>query len=141
MRISDWSADVCSSDLTLVGYGAGTGGCEEDVDNAAIHSHHPGLFLEDLLTAIARLNGAADGGKARAPIAGNWPAHLLCILRPEHLDDMPVDSLNLQGFPRARRAAGVHVDVCLEVRPALCLKFLEHERKNDVVGKGWAVRV
>src|SRR3546814_8628620 len=52
--------DIDKADQTLVGYGAGTGGCEEDVDNAAIHSHHPGLFLEDLLTAIARLNGAAD---------------------------------------------------------------------------------
>src|SRR3546814_16518020 len=108
MRISDWSADVCSSDLTLVGYGAGTGGCEEDVDNAAIHSHHPGLFLEDLLTAIARLNGAADGGKARAPIAGHWTAHLSCILRPEHLFDMTVDFLNHQGFHRARQEFGVH---------------------------------
>src|SRR3546814_13887698 len=62
--------DIDKADQTLVGYGAGTGGCEEDVDNAAIHSHHPGLFLEDLLTAIARLTGAAAGGKARAPIAG-----------------------------------------------------------------------
>src|SRR3546814_2320831 len=44
--------DIDKADQTLVGYGAGTGGCEEDVDNAAIHSHHPGLFLEDLLTAI-----------------------------------------------------------------------------------------
>src|SRR3546814_6141116 len=49
--------DIDKADQTLVGYGAGTGGCEEDVDNAAIHSHHPGLFLEDLLTTIARLNG------------------------------------------------------------------------------------
>src|SRR3546814_16702100 len=40
-------SDIDKADQTLVGYGAGTVGCEEDVDKDAIHSNPPGLFLEE----------------------------------------------------------------------------------------------
>jgi len=94
--------DVDEADQALVGDGAGPGSREKDVDDAAVHAHDLGLLLKGLLAAVARLDGAADGGNARLPVACNRPAHLRRVLGTEQVHRVLVDLFDLQCLRRAR---------------------------------------
>src|SRR3546814_1464231 len=59
MRISDWSSDVCSSDLVT-----GTG-FEQPLPSPRLRSRHPGRQLLGGLGAAARPRDAAAGGRRR----------------------------------------------------------------------------
>src|SRR3546814_14212521 len=66
MRISDWSSDVCSSDLA--GEGGPAGGCQGEVLEAAV-----GLvgFARDPAALLQRGDGAADLGLVHGRIAAD----------------------------------------------------------------------
>src|SRR3546814_20367233 len=77
MRISDWSSDVCSSDLTVCG-GAGAG---PDFDGAsAVHTHMTNSRLTDpevlewrfpvLLESFAIMRGSGGRGERKRVVQG-----------------------------------------------------------------------
>src|SRR3546814_4642777 len=83
MRISDWSSDVCSSDLVLFGVldahagealGDGAGGFVDGDDALARRDHGQGGFGKLFDTHVGKARGAAERPAiiARGPCA--WPA-------------------------------------------------------------------
>src|SRR3546814_9525530 len=102
MRISDWSSDVCSSDLVVVEPQAGSVG--EVVALAGVVGHRPGGVDEGALherrTRPARLVGAGGGiDREQLVVSGD---HLLA--RAVELEP----ALPEQQRPRAQQPDGVH---------------------------------
>src|SRR3546814_6670321 len=91
MRISDWSSDVCSSDLALLALGEPRrhqeGYGEENDRQHSRHSRHGRLEPDDAEQCSAEQEAAAFDGVLRAGENGN-PAEErpLLLRRSEHLD-------------------------------------------------------
>src|SRR3546814_12626132 len=87
MRISDWSSDVCSSDLgcvdvqlgAIVGFGMVTSGLRDSTQYVA--SAHPRLFLPNHHDAWLPILGG--GAAAYEP---QWRAALATLEHPPELD-------------------------------------------------------
>src|SRR3546814_6007823 len=82
MRISDWSSDVCSSDLVLQlgNLGGAQGG---DLVHAAGAVHHPGALVAEI---------AQHGSERLGPLRGKHPDELALHLgrvrqRPQQVED------------------------------------------------------
>src|SRR3546814_974576 len=95
MRISDWSSDVCSSDLRL-GYGLGRSSswqpCGSDGDAQTQHDGHGGASVRDgadrRTAAAARATGRPRGGLAYLPaLAGRRRAAI--ARSEEHTSELP----------------------------------------------------
>src|SRR3546814_2642125 len=106
MRISDWSSDVCSSDLPRVQIGAGDVG---DDFRPGQHQQVVVAFLVEAEVEIAAIGGFVQpvGLDHRAECAvGNEDA--LCGFGPEDIGNAHAAALSLVAVPRtpSRRSEG-----------------------------------
>src|SRR3546814_3488759 len=88
MRISDWSSDVCSSDLTIV----------------------PGAAGQDVLPAVA-----SDGIRAVPALHILYPRHLFFECEDLRHPRRAADEIYLQGMRRSRVVDGVDSLAAVEV--------------------------
>src|SRR3546814_16391326 len=143
MRISDWSSDVCSSDLTL----EHTHGLRVQPPN----SWGLDAYLETVRkTARIAVPGAAAGGSCEALFL--WPQICSSDIERSQIEDefgprgrsYDKDQIDLRQFPTAERPA-----LIVNAGPGLgksnfylaLAARLAGDRKSGVCGKGWSVLV
>src|SRR3546814_11676339 len=127
MRISDWSADVCSYDLTRNADSAAAG----SLDSSAIRARTKAFSAAALPSVAAIAGGAASAAAARKRENGRLILHIGIIGTSAAFGGDPVDILG-----RVLDVARLAMDAILRVDDEFRITFV---RADDPIDTGGAI--